>query len=82
MAGVKTIPQFLQLLARLESAKIHYRLAHSRYDAVRIDVAVPGERWEIQIMSDGSLEIERFRSDGNILDESALEEFFEKWSDE
>lgn len=82
MVGVKTIPQFLQLLARLESAKIHYRLERSRYDAILIEVSVPGQRWEIEIMSDGSLEIERFRSDGNILDESVLEELFEKWSDE
>jgi hypothetical protein len=37
-----------------------------------ITVAVPGERWEIEFLDDGSIEIERFISNGKIFGERAL----------
>lgn len=70
-----------EFLKRLDSAKIHYRLDQIRENFVAIDVAVPGERWEIEISKDGAIEIERYKSDGTIFDEVALEELFEKFSD-
>jgi hypothetical protein len=75
---------FLALLRRLQEAKIAYRLRHSRDDALMIQVSVPGERWEIEYVDYGDevhVEIERFRSDGHIDDESALKELFAKFSD-
>jgi hypothetical protein len=76
--------ELLELLRRLQEAKITYRLRQSRDEAVMIEVLVPGERWEIEFVDYGDevhVEIERFRSDGHIDDESALEELFAKFSD-
>lgn len=74
----------LALLRRMDEAKIHYDLACFREEAIMIRVAVPGERWEIELVDDGNAfhwEIERFVSDGTMQDESALDELFARFSD-
>jgi hypothetical protein len=45
---------------------IAYRLDHFRDDAVAVVVAAPGERWEIEFLADGTLDVEVFTSDGTI----------------
>ena len=72
----------LSLLNRLSEAKITYQLRHSRNDAIMVLVYAPGQYWEIDITSDGEVEIERYHSEGEIDDESSLDELFELWSDE
>jgi hypothetical protein len=75
---------FLDLLGRLEHAKIFYRLSHPRAEAVMIEVVVPGERWEIELVDYGDefhWEVERFRSDGEIENETAIDELFASFSD-
>jgi len=75
---------FLALLQRLDRARISYNLRHSRDEAVMIEVIVPGERWEIELADYGDeyqWEVERFRSNGTIEDESAIEELFANFSD-
>lgn len=37
-------------------------------------VATPGSRWEVEFMDEGTVEVERFRSDGTIWDERVLDE--------
>ena len=44
-------------------------------------VAVPGERWEVEFLDDGSVEAEVFKSDGTIYDVAALDEILRKHSD-
>lgn len=63
----------LAFIKRLEAAHLHYRLSSARSDAVMVEVAVPGERWEVEFFEDGHVESERFVSEGTILDASALE---------
>lgn len=46
-----------------------------------IEVAVPGQRWEIEIMEDGTMEIEKFISDGDMYDEKELDVLFRDFSD-
>ncbi len=73
-----------QLMRRLQEAKIAHSLRHSRDDAIMIEANVPGERWEIEFVDyddEVHVEIERFRSNGHIDDEAALEELFNKYSD-
>ena len=43
-----------------------------RPDALMVTAVVPGERWEIEVFGDGHLEIEVFRSAGQIFDEDHL----------
>lgn len=71
----------LELLSRLEAAKIHFTLARHREDAITIEVAVPGQRWEIDCFGNGRMDIEVFRSDGAIRDASAMDELFHNFSD-
>jgi hypothetical protein len=40
-----------------------------------------GERWEIEFMEHGGIEIERFTSSGDIADETELDVLFHDFSD-
>jgi hypothetical protein len=44
-------------------------------------VAVPGERWEVEFLDDGSVEVERFISNGEICGEEALHELWTTYAD-
>ena len=44
-------------------------------------VTVPGERWEVKFMGDGSIEVERFLSNGEICGEAALRELWTSYAD-
>jgi hypothetical protein len=74
--------RLLGFLNDLEERNLHYTLAHHRDEAVMVLVAVPGERWEIEFLSDGSVEVERFSSIGEIQGEEALAELFTRFSDQ
>jgi hypothetical protein len=71
----------LELLGRLEAAKIHFTLARNQEDAITVEVAVPGQRWEIDCHSDGRIDVEIFKSDGAIRDASAIDELLHNFSD-
>jgi hypothetical protein len=72
--------KLLTFLRRLDETKIAYELRHSRYDALMVRINVPGERWEVEFLEDDDIEIERFASNGEIYDESMLDELFAKYS--
>jgi hypothetical protein len=78
---MKTAVSLSAFLARLRAAKIFHRLRDTRDDAISVDVSVPGERWEIEFLEDGAVEVEVFRSDGTLHEESKLDELFERFSD-
>jgi len=63
----------LNVLDRLRAAGVHFSLRQDRENAVSVDVAVPGQRWEVDVLADGSVEVEVFKSDGVIGDESTLD---------
>lgn len=73
--------KILAFLRQLEKAKIAYELRHSREDAIMVRINVPGERWEVEFLHDDDIEIERFVSNGEIHDESMLDQLFAKFSD-
>lgn len=75
------VPDLLRFLKELDARSIAYTLACNRDEAIMVTLAVPGERWEVEFLDDGTIEIERFRSDGTIFDERALTELFDKLSD-
>jgi hypothetical protein len=75
-------PGFIQFLNELEQKKISYTLAHNREDAIMVIVAAPGERWEIEFLSDGSIEIEKFISTGEITGAESLGELFARYEDQ
>ncbi|MDW0115334.1 hypothetical protein QTL97_00060 [Sporosarcina thermotolerans] len=69
-------------LNKLEENKIFYRLSKVRAEAIMVEVAVPGQRWEIEFMDDGTIQIEKFKSAGGVMyDERELEVLFNEFSD-
>ena len=46
-----------------------------------VEIAVPGKRWEVEFLDDGTVEAEVFRSDGAIHNSSPLDELIRKHSD-
>ena len=68
-------------LDRLDDADIHYSLSSLREAAVLVSVVIEDERWEVEFMSDGEVEVEIFTTDGEIHDESMLDELFERDND-
>jgi len=77
---MNTLENLIDFLNRLEDRKIYYRLNKIR-DSILIEVSVPGQRWEIEFMSDGTIQVEIFISDGKIGNESELEVLFKDFSD-
>ena len=67
--------ELLDFLDKLESNDIYYRLNKVR-DGVLVEIAVPGQRWEVEFMRDGEIQIEKFVTGGEILDETVLVELF------
>ncbi len=73
--------RLLDFIRRLEEAHLRYRLTSIRPEAVCVEIAVPGERWEVEFMEDGEIQIERFRSNGEIAGEQSLEVLFTEFTD-
>ena len=69
------------LLKQLEEAHLYYTLTCHREDALMVLVTVPGERWEVEFLGDGSIEVERFLSNGEICGEAALHVLWTKYAD-
>jgi hypothetical protein len=73
--------KLMVFLDRLEQRGMSYTLAHNRDEAMMVSVAVPGERWEIEFLAGGSVEVERFTSNGTIYGEEVLSELFARYSE-
>lgn len=69
-------------LDRLKEVRLHFTLARISSEAILVEVYVPGEHWEVEFFLDGHIEVERFRSNGHIDDESSLTELFEAEGEE
>ena len=65
----------LDFLRKLEDNDIYYRLNKVR-DSIMVEIAIPGQRWEVEFMRDGEVQVEKFLTSGEILDERALKELF------
>ena len=70
-----------EILRRLKTAHIYSELRYYRDDAISVDVAVPGQRWEIDVFSDGRVEVEIFQSDGTIQSGEVLDDLIPRFSD-
>ena len=79
------LQNLLDFLTELERHNIFFKLGRAREEAVMVEVAVPGERWEVEFLADGAVEIEVFNKSGGVKtghdSETALKELFDKYSD-
>jgi len=73
--------KLVKFLNQLEQERISYTLAHHRDETIMVNVALPGERWEVEFFEDGSVEVERFTSRGEIAGEEVLSELFALYSE-
>ncbi|WP_448268015.1 hypothetical protein [Nostoc sp. DSM 114159] len=73
--------KLVTFLNQLEQEKISYTLAHHRNETIMVNVAVAGERWEVEFFEDGSVEVERFISSGEINGEEVFSELFAMYSE-
>ena len=74
--------RLLDFLNRLERAHISYTVRHTRPDSIMADLSLPGWRWEVEFLADGSIDIERYRSVNGVENDPALiEELFANFSD-
>lgn len=78
MLDIKDLNSFLN---RLDVCKIYYKIIKIRIESIMVEVVVPGQRWEVEFMEDGTIEIEKFISDGTIHDKSELDVLFRDFAD-
>ncbi|WP_138753588.1 hypothetical protein [Paenibacillus sinopodophylli] len=78
MAGLRELITFLN---KLEDNNIFYKLNKVRNEAIMVEVAIPGQRWEIEFLEDGTVEVEKFINDGDFYDAKELEFLFKSFSD-
>jgi hypothetical protein len=76
-----TIGGLVGFLTRLKAAHIYYTLASPTDGAIMVEVAVPGERWEIEFHGDGGIGVEVFVSSGTIQGAEKLEDLFRRFTD-
>jgi hypothetical protein len=61
-----------QLIELLSAKDIHFTLSSHREEAIMATASIPGQLWEIEVFQDGSVEMEIFRSHGELYDEGRL----------
>ncbi|MEH1891430.1 MAG: hypothetical protein V7K92_18905 [Nostoc sp.] len=74
--------KIVTFLNQLEQEKISSTLAPHRDETIMVNVAVAGERWEVEFFEDGSVEVERFVSSGEINGEEVFSELFAMYSEQ
>ena len=72
--------KLISFLTDLENREISYTLAHNRHEAITVSVALPGARWEIEFLDDGSIEVERLISNREVRGEEILKELFARYA--
>lgn len=75
------LKSFIQFLNKLEASHIFYKLTKVRAEGILVEIAVPGQRWEVEFLEDGTVEIEKFIGDGDYYDAQELEQLFKDFSD-
>ena len=68
-------------LKELQDADIYFELSNHRVGAISVLITVPGEKWEVDFLDDGSVDVELFVSNGEIRDEEALKDLFARFDE-
>ncbi len=77
--GVYT--RLLDFLEELDDKNIAYTLLHFRSESVAVLIRTPSDRWEVEFMDDGSVEVERFIDTGEVRGEGAFGEMLDPTGD-
>ena len=69
------------LSRRLEGAGIWNEVRLLREDGITVLARVPGEYWEIDLLEDGTTDVEVFRTAGDLEDESSIERLISEFGE-
>jgi len=69
------------VLKQLDAAKIHYTLSRVREEAIMVEAHIPGRHYEIEVFADGHVEVEVYKSDGQIGGQEVMDELLREFSD-
>jgi hypothetical protein len=72
---------FLALNEAGSSSSLDGGTYDSRDNAMMVLAFAPSEYWEIEFLTDGTMDVEIFKSNGKIYDKDVLPKLFEKWKD-
>jgi len=73
--------KLLALSDQLKAQNIHHEVTRYREDGVSIIANVPGERWEIDVLDDGEVVVEVYKSQGGCRGEEVLKDLLARHSD-
>jgi hypothetical protein len=79
--ALNPLEKLLAFLSELDRRKIFFKLTRVRDEAIMVEIAVPGERWEIEFFGDGRIEVEVFKSPGIIGGEVELDHLLKDFGD-
>lgn len=68
----EAFPKLADLLRRLEDRRAAYHVSAFHQDAIRVEVALPEEKWVVTFFPDGHVAVEVFSGSGAVEDEAAL----------
>lgn len=72
--------KLLNFLETLEERKIYYKLNKVR-ESIMVEIAVPGQRWEVEFFPNGEVQIEKFISNGKFFGVSEIEALFDGFTE-
>ena len=75
------LEKLLDFLSELDRRKIFFKLTRVRDEAIMVEIAVPGERREVEFFGDGRVEVEIFKSPGVIGGEEELDRLLKEFAD-
>jgi len=75
---VAKLSKLTGFLDRLDGSNIHYTLSSVTEGTISVGVTVPGERWEVEFDGNGEVEVEVFKSDGEVSGLSATDGLFKR----
>jgi hypothetical protein len=79
---VNPLQKLLDFLSDLDEREISHRLSRVRPEAIMVEIAVPGERCEVEFFADGHVEVEVFGpSPGIVGGGEALRRLYDEFSD-
>lgn len=74
--------KLLDFISELSKRNIFYQLSSVRPEAIMVEIAVPGERWEVEFFADGHVEVETFLANSKGIEgEEALNRLFTNFTD-
>jgi hypothetical protein len=78
---MNALQELLDFLTELEKRHIDFSLSRVRPEAIMVEIAVPGEQWEVEFFADGHIEVEVFDRSTGVQGKEALDRLFAEFTD-